>query len=221
MIEWAESLKELNACREAVEWAKDYPTLQKAWTACERGDWMLWFVGKLSGDKESDSRKKLVLCACACARLALKHIPKGEKRPRKTIETAEKWARDEAGITLDDVRIAYAYAYATTTAAAAAAADAADAADAAAADAADAAAAAAAAADAAAAAAADAADAAADAADAADAAAAAAAATAAAAAAAADAAADAAAYDAYDARKNTLKKCAEIVRQYYPKAPTK
>ena len=42
---------------------------------------MLWLLGKQSGPPESKSRKKLVLSACKCARLALKHVPKGEKRP--------------------------------------------------------------------------------------------------------------------------------------------
>ena len=42
---WVKALKRAGACREAVEWAGQYPTLQAAWDACERGDWMLWWVG--------------------------------------------------------------------------------------------------------------------------------------------------------------------------------
>ena len=139
-------LKRLNACREAVEWAKDYPTLQQAWNNCERGDWMLWLAGKQSGTPETKSRKKLVLAACKCARLSLKHVPKGERRPIKAIQTAEKWANGDSSITLQDVRNAADAADAADAAAYAAYA-AADAADAAA-DAAAAAAAASAAADA-------------------------------------------------------------------------
>jgi len=37
-----------------------------------------------------------VWCACACAREALKYVPKGEDRPRIAIETAEKWVRGKA-----------------------------------------------------------------------------------------------------------------------------
>ena len=143
-------LENLDACSEAVKWAKDYPTLQQAWNNCDRGDWMLWLVGKQSGPPETKSRKKLVLAACKCARLSLKHVPKGERRPIKAIQTAEKWANGDSSITLQDVRnasdaayasdaaddAAYAAAYAAYAAAAAAdaadaAADAADAADAA------------------------------------------------------------------------------------------
>jgi len=50
----------------------------------------------------------------------LKHVPKGELRPIKTIETAEKWANGKA--TIEQVRKAAAAAYAATGAAAAAAA---------------------------------------------------------------------------------------------------
>ena len=37
-----------------------------------------------------------VWCACACAREALKYVPKGEDRPRIAIETAENWVRGKA-----------------------------------------------------------------------------------------------------------------------------
>ena len=154
MKSWIKPLVKMHACSDAVEWCDQYDNLEAAWQVCERGDWMLWLLGRLSGPPKSESRKKLVLTACQCARLALIYVAKGEERPLRAIETAEAWANDDPDITLQDVR-----------GAADAGARAADAA----ADAADAAYAAAYAADAAAYAA-DAADAAADAADAADAA---------------------------------------------------
>jgi hypothetical protein len=197
----------LDACKEAVEFAAKFPTLQAAWDACDRGDWLLWLLGRLSGPPGSESRRKLVLAACACARLALPHVKAGEDRPRLAIETAERWARQEDGVTLDMVRsaAAYAAAYAASDAAYAdayAASDAAAYADAYAAYAAGASANAAAYAANAAGASANAAYAAADAAYAAY---------------AADHA-DAAAYAAA-ARTKTLKDCAEIVRKMYQKAP--
>ena len=114
-------LKKLHACHEAVEWAEQFNSMQEAWDKCIRGDWMLWLLGKLSGDPDSDSRKELVMIACKCARLALKHVPKGEKRPLKAIKTAEKWTRGKA--TLQQVRDAAAAAAAAYAAAAADAAD--------------------------------------------------------------------------------------------------
>jgi hypothetical protein len=97
-------LEKLNACEDAVEWCKDYKTLQAAWNACKRGDWMLWLIGRMSGPSESASRKKLVLIACQCARLSLLYVRAGEKRPLRAIETAERWANGDSDITLDDVR---------------------------------------------------------------------------------------------------------------------
>ena len=129
-------LKKLEACQEAIEYASQFKTLEEAWQKCERGDWMLWLAGRLSGNPGSDSRKKLVLAACACARLSLKYAKKGELRPLHAIETAEKWANGDTAITLGDVRksadaaaaaayAAYAAAYAAYAAYAADAADAA------------------------------------------------------------------------------------------------
>jgi len=120
-----DKLNKLKACSEAVKWAKEMKNGQSAWDNCERGDWMLWLVGKMSGKPESVKRKKLVLCVCECARLALVHVPKGELRPLKAIETAEAWAKGDA--TIEDLRkarraaIVYADAAAYAGAAAAAA----------------------------------------------------------------------------------------------------
>ena len=97
-------LNSLSACEKAVVWATQFPTLQKAWDKCERGDWMLWLIVKQAGGLVSKSRKKLVLTACKCARLALKYVPKEEKRPLKAIQTTEKWANGDSSISLDDIR---------------------------------------------------------------------------------------------------------------------
>ena len=116
-------LERLHPCREALKWAKEQKNQKQAWNDCERGDWMLWLCGKLSGEPESHKRKKLVLASCECARLALMHVPKGELRPIKTIETAEKWANGKA--TIEQVRKAVADAVGADAAAAAYAANAA------------------------------------------------------------------------------------------------
>ncbi|MDD5381875.1 MAG: hypothetical protein PHG53_09615 [Phycisphaerae bacterium] len=118
MKHWTDKLVKLGACQEAIEWGKRFSSMQAAWLVCERGDHMLWLIGKLSGEPGCDKRKQLVLTACKCARLALPYIEKGELRPLKAIETAEQWARGENGVTLDDVRhAAYAAAAAANTAA--------------------------------------------------------------------------------------------------------
>jgi len=144
----AEHLRSLNACSEAVEWASKYRTRSAAWKACKRGDWMLWYCSKNAGPVGDERRKLLVLAACECARLALpiwqKRYP-DDKRVETCLDTAEKWARNEATLEALQVSRKNCYAAADTADAAYAAADAAyAAADAAAYAAADAAAAAAA-----------------------------------------------------------------------------
>ena len=106
MKRWTRELVKLDACQEAVDWSQQFETFEEAWAQCERGDRMLWLMGRLSSYPDSDSRRQLVLAACQCARLALPYVQKGEERPLKAIETAEKWARREDNITLEDVEAA-------------------------------------------------------------------------------------------------------------------
>ena len=193
-------LAKLYPCHEAIKWVRDQKNQQQAWEDCDRGDWMLWLCGKLSGKPGSYKRKKLVLTSCECARLSLKYVKKGEIRPLKAIETAEKWVKGKA--TIEEVRDA-AYAAASASAYAADYAAYAAASASAYAAAADAYAAASAASYAATAATT-------------------ATTTAATAAYAASyaAAADADASDASDAAQCTaLKRCADIVRKHYPNVP--
>ena len=111
------SVRKMGACPEAVAWLAEQKNPAQAWRGCERGDWMLWLVGKLAGPVGDPRRKKLVLAACGCARLSLKYVKAGEERPRIAIETAEKWARGKA--TIEEVGVAHAAAHAAAYAAAA------------------------------------------------------------------------------------------------------
>ena len=105
--EWLENF---DACDDALEWCSKQRSRHQAWQDCKRADWMLWLVGKLAGPPDSKSRKRLVLCCCEVARPALKHVPKGENRPRAAIETAEAYCYGRAS--LDEVRAAAKAAYA-------------------------------------------------------------------------------------------------------------
>ena len=130
--EFQSLLSDLGACNEAVQWAKG-KSLAQVWRTCKRGDWLLWFCGKMVDKPGWPTRKQVVLAACACAETALKFVKSGEDRPRIAIETARKWARGRA--TIEEVRSVHAAyaayaAYAAHAVYAAYAADAADAADA-------------------------------------------------------------------------------------------
>jgi len=122
---FAALLVEINACSKAQEWASG-KSLAVVWKTCKRGDWLLWLCGKMADKPNWPTRKEVVLAACDCAELSLKHVPAGEERPRKCIETTRAWASGNA--TLDEVRTARhsaaaaaADAYAATYAAGAAA----------------------------------------------------------------------------------------------------
>ena len=99
---WTNDLKKLHPCRDAYEWALTQKSLKSAWANCERGDWMLWLAGKLC--KTVRDRKRLVLAACPCARLALGYVTKGDGQPLATIRMAEEWAKGNLKITIEMVR---------------------------------------------------------------------------------------------------------------------
>ena len=67
----------------------------------------------------ADLHRLVVRAAVECARPALKHVPKGEKRPAEALRVALAWTKGKA--TIEQVRAAAAAAYAAAAAAAAAA----------------------------------------------------------------------------------------------------
>lgn len=71
MKHWSESLSKLNTCADAVAYCAGHPSIESAWSSCERGDWMLWYAGRISGDVGSSSRLKVVAAAVECAEIAL------------------------------------------------------------------------------------------------------------------------------------------------------
>ena len=115
-----EYVRSLGACGDAMEWLMAQKNLAQAWRDCERGDWMLWVLGKQAGEPGCEKRERLVLAACKCARLSLKYVSEDEKRPLVAIQTAERWAKGKA--TIEEVRTAADDAYAAAAYAAACAA---------------------------------------------------------------------------------------------------
>jgi len=97
---YIDKLIKLDACREAIRWAKDYPTFQAAWDKCEDAEWMLWIAEKTC--KDLQRKMDIVLAACQCARGALKRIHQGGK-PLEGIERAERWAKSENKIDVLDI----------------------------------------------------------------------------------------------------------------------
>jgi hypothetical protein len=105
-------LKELDACDEAIEWAKDYDNLQQAWYNCQRCDWMIWLINKMEWSNDKDLR----LMAVAFAR-QVQHLMK-DQRSINALDVAERYANGEA--TVDELTAAWTAAWAAAEAAGAA-----------------------------------------------------------------------------------------------------
>lgn len=102
---WQDLLVAKAACDESVAFAQGFNSFQAAWDACERGDWMLWWIGRtMRGGPMSAERRPLVRVGCACARLALPYVRAGEDRPRLAIEIAERWANGDDTVTREQLR---------------------------------------------------------------------------------------------------------------------
>lgn len=96
---------------DAWAWASQFEDPQAAWDACDRGDWMAWLLGRLAGPAGDPTRKKLTVCACACAQLAAAHAQVGDKTPALAIGKAEANAID--AVPLEDVEAVSYAAYAS------------------------------------------------------------------------------------------------------------
>ena len=118
----SEILRSLDACDDAIDWARPYGTDgATAWAECDNPEWMLWLLGKLSGEPGGPERRKLVGCCADIAALVLPIFEvkfPGDSRVRDCIEVCRKYATGKA--TLVEVTAAAA---ATFMAAALAAAD--------------------------------------------------------------------------------------------------
>ena len=82
-------LESLNACEEAVDYAKGFATLQSAWDACARGDWMLWLIGRTIDLSDESALRTFTLAKARCAKLAY-HLMKDE-RSRNAVKVAEQF----------------------------------------------------------------------------------------------------------------------------------
>jgi len=95
-----ETLEKLDACAEAVDWAKQHGgNPEELWRDCARGDWLLWAAVRAGG-----SQRLVARATCAIVRPALAHMPADESRPRKAIESIEALLRGE--VTIEDVKAA-------------------------------------------------------------------------------------------------------------------
>ena len=98
MPPYISQIEKLGACDSALFWLRKHrhPSLEAAWAACPRGDWMLWLIAEIVGPPDDPARVPLVLAACDCVELTLPLVPAHEQRPRQALDTVRAWARGEA-----------------------------------------------------------------------------------------------------------------------------
>jgi hypothetical protein len=120
MNNYQSKLADMHACSDAIEWLEEqrFPTLQDAWDACERGDWMLWLIGRTTNHNDEAQLRKLTLAKARCAKLVI-HLMKDE-RSRNAVEVAERFGLGEATRQELDAAASSAYVAATNTASASA-----------------------------------------------------------------------------------------------------
>jgi hypothetical protein len=108
-----ELLIEKKACQSAMDWAKDYETIEQIVENVHRGDWLLWLAKKID-----IPIKTLTLAKARCAKTVI-HLMK-DQRSIDAVNLAERFGLTDEVI-LDDLKIAYAAAACAADAAYAAA----------------------------------------------------------------------------------------------------
>lgn len=80
-----------NACSQSVMWVNmnNIQSLEEAWNACNRGDWLLWLAQKLG-----INRRKLAMCGALCAHTAVQYME--DARSREAIRVAFLWSQMKA-----------------------------------------------------------------------------------------------------------------------------
>jgi hypothetical protein len=114
-----ELIEQFSPCEEGEKFLREQGTLEAAWDACVRADWMLWLDSSL----ELLTPRQRAEFACRCVR----ETPAGEgtvwdlltdDRSRRAVETAETFLRGEA--TEEELKLAAWAAWEVEAAAAAA-----------------------------------------------------------------------------------------------------
>lgn len=93
MKHWSNTLIEMNACSDAIEWSQTQRSLAVAWDKCERGDWMFWLLARCPHD-----HRLLVRAAALCAETAIQHVDNEDTADvcRYVVQTCVTWSCGEA-----------------------------------------------------------------------------------------------------------------------------
>lgn len=86
-------LSQLEACKDAREWAKG-KSFEEVWTTCHRGDWMLWLFHRMEDKKGWGDLRNKTLAKVRCVRL-VEHLLTDE-RSKNALVVAQKFAEGTA-----------------------------------------------------------------------------------------------------------------------------
>ena len=106
-------LSQLEACKDAREWAKG-KSFEEVWTTCHRGDWMLWLFNRMEDKTGWGDLRNKTLAKVRCVRL-VEHLLTDE-RSKNALVVAQKFAEGTA--TREELSAAAAAAAAASVAAA-------------------------------------------------------------------------------------------------------
>ena len=97
MKHWSNYFAKRDACKDALVGVEKYPTFQSWWDDCQRADWMLWGYSRLN-PVPIEFWKSVVMCARSVLPNFESVFP-DDNRPRKAIETRERWILDPNSVT--------------------------------------------------------------------------------------------------------------------------
>lgn len=94
-MNYIEKIAMLEACDSSINWLEslNLPTLQDAWNACERGDWMSWLIEHTMKVGDTAQHEKLMMAFIECLGLCKMMIP--EDLMERATETALAFVRRE------------------------------------------------------------------------------------------------------------------------------
>jgi len=105
---WARALIPYEPCMDGFIWASRQPDYDAAWANCNRGDWMLYWIGKLSGAAGSTARQRLCLLLTDIMGMFMRipNIPSLQLSAASiaAVTSVDDWA-DSGATTLADVRL--------------------------------------------------------------------------------------------------------------------
>ena len=116
MTEVRQFVDKHHACNEGAKWALQYETMAEVYDNCQRGDWLLWVLGRAKKINKRQSVRIAIFCAERVLSIFEESHP-DDDRPRKAIDAAKAYllypcqrTKAAADAAADAAAAAYAYA---------------------------------------------------------------------------------------------------------------